>query len=75
MKHIAFIKPVPNRPAITDVLIKAIANPKFRAKLLASSKEALEDLNLSPDDVDILLQIQGKTLQEYAHQLKIKLQQ
>lgn len=67
------IRSVPNRPAISNVLIKASANVSFRSRLLSSPHEALADMNLSPEDVEILQNVQAPTLQEFAHQVKLKL--
>ncbi len=62
---------VTNRPRISDVLIKASANVSFRTKLLTSPREAIAEMNLPPEDVDILARVQAPTLQEYARQIKM----
>ena len=67
------MKSIPNRPAISNVLIKASANISFRAKLLSSPQDALAELNVPPEDVEILANIQALTLPEYARQVKLKL--
>lgn len=67
------MKPVPNRPAISNVLIKASANIAFRAKLLTAPKDALSELNLPPEDAEILASVQALTLPEYARQVKLRL--
>jgi hypothetical protein len=67
------MKPIPNRPAISDVLIKASANIKFRAKLLTSPQETIAELNLSPEDAEILAGVRALTLPEYARQVKVRL--
>ena len=67
------IRSVPNRPAISNVLIKASANVAFRSRLLASPPEALAEMNLSPEDVQILADVQAPTLQEFARQVKVRL--
>ena len=67
------IRPVPNRPAISNVLIKASANVSFRSRLLSSPNEALVDMNLSPEDIEILKNVQAPTLQEFARQVRLKL--
>ena len=67
------IRSVPNRPAISDVLIKASANVAFRSRLLTSPHEALVDMNLPPEDAQILAGVQAHTLKEFAHQVKIRL--
>lgn len=64
---------VPNRPAISDVLIKASANIAFRTKLLTSPHEAIAEMNLPPEDVAVLAGVQAPTLSEYARQVKTKL--
>ncbi|MBN1218962.1 MAG: hypothetical protein JXM69_08540 [Anaerolineae bacterium] len=66
-------KTVPNRPAISNVLIKASANVAFRARLLTSPKEALAGMNLPAEDVEILVGVQAPTLKEYALQVKTRL--
>lgn len=67
------MKPVPNRPAISNVLIKASANVAFRAMLLTSPHEALAELNLSPEDAEILAGVKAVTLPDYARQVKVRL--
>jgi hypothetical protein len=67
------MKPIPNRPAISNVLIKASANVAFRARLLTSPKDALAELNLPPEDAEILVGVQALTLPEYARQVKVRL--
>jgi hypothetical protein len=64
---------VPNRPAISDVLIKASANGAFRARLLNSPQEALAGMNVPPEDAEILAEVQAPTLREYARQVKTRL--
>jgi hypothetical protein len=64
---------VPNRPAISDVLIRASANASFRIKLLTDPKEALTDMNVPPEDAEILTDVQAQTLKEYARQIRVKL--
>lgn len=64
---------IPNRPAISNVLIKASANVAFRAKLLTTPKDALAELNLPPEDVEILVGVHAPTLPEYARQVKVRL--
>jgi hypothetical protein len=67
------MKSIPNRPAISNVLIKASANGVFRAKLLANSNEALAEMDLPPEDAKILSDVQAASLKEYARQLKMRL--
>jgi hypothetical protein len=67
------MKTVPNRPAISDVLIKASANVAFRARLLTDPKGTLAEMNLPPEDVEILTDVQAPTLKEYARQVKVRL--
>ena len=64
---------VPNRPAISNVLIKASANGAFRAMLLASPIEALADMGLSADDVEILADVRASNLPDFARQVKMRL--
>lgn len=64
---------VPNRPAISNVLIKASANGAFRAMLLASPTDALADMGLSPDDVEILADVRASNLPDFARQVKMRL--
>lgn len=64
---------VPNRPAISNLLIKASANAAFRARLLSTPLDALAEMNLPPEDVEILAGVQAPTLPEYARQVKIRL--
>jgi hypothetical protein len=64
---------VPNRPAISDVLIKASANVAFRARLLKNPQGTLAEMELSPEDVEVLIGVQASTLKEYARQIKMRL--
>ncbi len=64
---------VPNRPAISDVLIKASANVAFRVRLLTDPEGALAGMNLPREDAEILTDVQATTLKEYARQVKMKL--
>ena len=64
---------VPNRPAISNVLIKASANVAFRIRLLTNPKPALAEMNLPREDAEILSGVQASTLKEYARQVKMKL--
>ena len=64
---------IPNRPAISNVLIKASANVAFRARLLNSPKDAVAGMNLPPEDAEILSGVQASTLKEYARQVKTRL--
>ena len=66
-------KLIPNRPGISNVLIKATANANFRTRLLTNSKEALAEMNLPPEDIEILSGVQALSLKEYARQLKLRL--
>jgi len=67
------MKSIPNRPAISDILIKASANAAFRTRLLNNPQEALTELNLPPEDAEILTNVRAHTLKEYAHQIKMRL--
>ena len=67
------MRSVPNRPAISNVLIKASANVAFRSRLLTSPHEALAEMNLPPEDVEILTDVQAPDLKEFARQVKVKL--
>lgn len=67
------LKAVPNRPAISNLLIKASANVAFRAKLLTSPGDALAEMNLPPEDAQLLADVQAPTLPEYARQVKLRL--
>lgn len=64
---------VPNRPAISDILIKASANGVFRARLLHSPHEALVGFEIPPEDADILTAVQASSLKDYARQVKLRL--
>jgi len=67
------MKSIPNRPAISDVLVKASANYAFRDKLLRNSREALAGMNLPQEDYEILSRVQASSLKDYARQLKVRL--
>jgi len=64
---------VPNRPAISDILIKASANGVFRARLLHSPHEALAGFEIPPEDADILTTVRASNLKDYAQQVKLRL--
>jgi hypothetical protein len=64
---------IPNRPAISDVLIRASANISFRSKLLTSPTEAFAEMNVPPEDMAVLAGVQASTLSEYARQVKTRL--
>ena len=64
---------VPNRPAISDILIKASANGTFRARLLRSPHEALVGFEIPPEDVAILTTVQASSLKDYAQEVKLRL--
>ena len=64
---------VPNRPAISDVLLKASANVAFRMRLLTNPEDALAGMNLPPEDVAVLAGVATPTLQEFAQQIKMRL--
>jgi hypothetical protein len=69
------MKTIPHRPGISNVLVKASANVAFRTKLLSNPTAAVAEMNLQPEDAEILTKIQAPTLKEYARQLKIALMQ
>ena len=67
------MNPIPNRPAISDVLIRASSNINFRVKLLTSPQETIAELNLPPEDARVLSEVRARTLPEYAQQVKVRL--
>ncbi len=67
------MKSVPNRPAISNLLIKASANVAFRTRLLTNPADALAEMDLPPEDVEILADVRAPTLKEYARQVKQRL--
>ncbi len=69
----ATMRLIPNRPAISDVLIKASANVAFRVRLLTDPEAALAGMNLPREDAEILTDVQATTLKEYARQVRMKL--
>lgn len=64
---------VPNRPTISNILIKPSAKGVFRSNLLSNPTQALSEMNLSPEDAEILAGIKAPTLPEYACQMKMQL--
>jgi hypothetical protein len=64
---------IPNRPAISNVLLKASANVTFRVRLLTNPEDALAEMNLPPEDVELLAGVTTPTLQEFARQVKTRL--
>ena len=69
----SFRKPIPNRPAISQVLVKASASGCFCERLLTSPLEALLELGLPQEDLDVMAGIKAGTLADFAAQLKLKL--
>ena len=53
---------IPNRPAISDVLLKASANSAFRTRLLDSPNEIVSEMNLTSEDAAILTSVQAPDL-------------
>jgi hypothetical protein len=72
-RRLTVIGSVPNRPAISNVLLKASANGAFRVRLLTDPEDALADMNLPPEDAEILAGVTTPTLQEFARQVKMRL--
>jgi len=68
-------KSVPNRPAISNVLIKASANVVFRSMLLNDPRNALAGMDLPPEDAEILVGVRANNLRDYARQIKTILMQ
>jgi hypothetical protein len=64
---------VPNRPAISDVLLKANANASFRKRLLTDPKNALAGMNLPPEDFEILTEVATSNLKDFARQVQMRL--
>jgi hypothetical protein len=64
---------VPDRPAISDILIKASANGTFRARLLNSPHDALTEFEVPPEDVAILTGVRASNLKDFAQQIKLRL--
>ncbi|NIP22996.1 MAG: hypothetical protein GWO38_04040 [Phycisphaerae bacterium] len=67
------MKPIPYRPAISNVLIKASANSAFCARLLNDTNDVLVEMKLPPEDAELLANIQATTLKEYASQVRMRL--
>jgi len=67
------MKPVPNRPAISDILVKASANNAFCAELLSNSQQALATMNLPPEDYQVLSGVKAPSLKEFAREVKLRL--
>jgi hypothetical protein len=67
------MKPVPNRPAISDVLVKASANNVFCAELLSNSQQVLAEMNLPADDYAVLSGVEAPSLKEFAREVKLRL--
>jgi hypothetical protein len=67
------MRSVPHRPAISDVLVKASANVAFRARLLTNPKDLLAEMNLPPEDAQVLSGVKAPNLKEYARQVKMRL--
>ncbi len=61
------------RPAISDVLLKAVSNTTFRTWLLTDPHKALSEMKLPPEDFNILVSIQANSFYEFIRQVRIKL--
>ena len=66
-------KSVPNRPAISNVLLKASANAAFRIRLLTNPQDALAEMDLPPEDIEVLSGVATPTLREFARQVEMRL--
>jgi hypothetical protein len=66
------MRSVPNRPAISNVLIKASANVVFRTRLLSDPQDAVAEMDLPPEDLEVLAGVHAPTLKEYARQVKMR---
>lgn len=75
MITLQFSKPksVSNRPAISRVLVRASVCGRFCERLLAGPPEALLELGLPQEDLDVMAGIKAGSLAEFAAQLKLKL--
>jgi hypothetical protein len=67
------VPPVPHRPAISNVLLKASANVAFRGRLLSNPADALAGMNLPPEDVAVLSGVATSDLKEFARQVQSRL--
>jgi hypothetical protein len=67
------ITAIPNRPAISNVLLKASANAAFRMRLLTDPQQALAEMNVPPEDIEVLAGVTTPSLREYARQVKLRL--
>jgi hypothetical protein len=64
---------IPHRPAISNVLLKASANAAFRTRLLTDPHQALADMNVPPEDIEVLAGVTTPSLKEFAQQVKLRL--
>ncbi len=62
-----------NKPAITNLIIKATADKRFSHFLLADPQGAMEAVGLPESDRTFLADIQAKTMIEFLHQIKARL--
>jgi hypothetical protein len=67
------MRTVQNRPAISNLLVKASANSAFRNRLLSCPQDALVEMNLPPEDVELLAGLRANSLRDYACQVKQRL--
>ena len=69
----AVLSSVPHRPAISNVLLKASANVAFRIRLLTNPQDALAEMDLPPEDIEVLSGVATPTLKEFARQVEMRL--
>ncbi len=64
------IKAIPNRPFISDLLIRASADILFRIRLLTDVESVLAEVNLPAQDTEILKKIRARSLAEFSYQVE-----
>ncbi len=63
-------KIIPNRPFISDLLIRASADILFRMRLLTDIESVLAEVNLPAQDTKILKKIRARSLAEFSYQVE-----
>jgi len=65
--------PIPNHPHLSNILVRAAADPSFCVRLMADPAAALTGFDLPPADRAILRKIRANSLPDLAAKLKTKM--
>ena len=65
--------PIPNHPHLSNILVRATADPSFCVRLLADPAGTMTGFDLPPADRAILREIRANSLPDLAAKLKTKM--